>query len=58
MATLAAAKKPFPTVEPTVESILRQLRILNFAIIDVLCHAWDIAASVGDPIEFPPAMST
>ena len=28
--------------------------VINFAIIDALCHAWDIAASVGDPIEFPP----
>jgi uncharacterized protein (TIGR03086 family) len=30
--------------------------VINFAIIDALCHAWDIAASVGDPIEFPPEM--
>ena len=30
--------------------------VINFAIIDALCHAWDIAASVGDPVEFPPEM--
>jgi uncharacterized protein (TIGR03086 family) len=30
--------------------------VVNFAIIDALCHAWDLAASVGHPIEFPPQM--
>ena len=30
--------------------------VINFAIIDAVCHAWDLAASVGDPIEFPPEM--
>jgi len=30
--------------------------VINFAIIDALCHAWDLAASVDDPIEFPPQM--
>ena len=30
--------------------------VINFAIIDALCHAWDLAASVGHPIEFPPEM--
>jgi uncharacterized protein (TIGR03086 family) len=30
--------------------------VINFAIIDALCHAWDLAASVGAPIEFPPEM--
>jgi uncharacterized protein (TIGR03086 family) len=30
--------------------------VVNFAIIDALCHAWDLAASVGAPIEFPPEM--
>jgi uncharacterized protein (TIGR03086 family) len=30
--------------------------VINFATIDALCHAWDLAASVGDPIEFPPEM--
>jgi uncharacterized protein (TIGR03086 family) len=30
--------------------------VINFAIIDALCHAWDLAASVGSPIEFPPEM--
>jgi uncharacterized protein (TIGR03086 family) len=30
--------------------------VINFAIIDALCHAWDLAASVGDPIEFPSEM--
>ena len=28
--------------------------VINFAIIDALCHAWDLSASVGHPIEFPP----
>jgi uncharacterized protein (TIGR03086 family) len=26
--------------------------VINFAIIDALCHAWDLGASVGRPIEF------
>jgi uncharacterized protein (TIGR03086 family) len=30
--------------------------VVNFAIIDALCHTWDLAASVGAPIEFPPEM--
>jgi uncharacterized protein (TIGR03086 family) len=30
--------------------------VINFATIDALCHAWDLAASVGHPIEFPPEM--
>jgi uncharacterized protein (TIGR03086 family) len=30
--------------------------VINFAIIDALCHAWDLAASVGQPIEFPAEM--
>ena len=30
--------------------------VINFAIIDALCHAWDLAASVGAPIEFPSEM--
>jgi uncharacterized protein (TIGR03086 family) len=30
--------------------------VINFAIIDALCHAWDLAASIGHPIEFPPDM--
>jgi uncharacterized protein (TIGR03086 family) len=30
--------------------------VINFAIIDALCHAWDLAASVGHPIEFSPEM--
>jgi len=28
--------------------------VVNFAMIDALCHAWDLAASLGRPIEFPP----
>ena len=28
--------------------------IINFATIDALCHAWDLSASLGRPIEFPP----
>jgi uncharacterized protein (TIGR03086 family) len=30
--------------------------VINFAIIDALCHAWDLAVSVGDPIQFPDEM--
>ncbi len=30
--------------------------VINFSTIDALCHAWDLAASVGHPIEFPPEM--
>jgi uncharacterized protein (TIGR03086 family) len=28
--------------------------VVNFALIDAAAHAWDLAASVGRPIEFPP----
>jgi uncharacterized protein (TIGR03086 family) len=28
--------------------------IIEFATIDALCHAWDLSASLGHPIEFPP----
>ncbi len=28
--------------------------VINFPTIDALCHAWDVAASVGRPIQFPP----
>jgi uncharacterized protein (TIGR03086 family) len=28
--------------------------VINFAIIDALCHAWDLSVSVGRPLEFPP----
>jgi uncharacterized protein (TIGR03086 family) len=27
--------------------------VINFAIIDALCHAWDLSASLGRPLEFP-----
>ena len=30
--------------------------VINFATIDALCHAWDLAASVGHPIEFEAEM--
>ena len=30
--------------------------VINFPTIDALCHAWDLAASVGKPIEFPDEM--
>ncbi len=29
--------------------------VINFAVIDAAAHAWDLAVSVGRPIEFPPA---
>ncbi len=28
--------------------------VINFAIVDALCHAWDLSASLGRPLEFPP----
>ena len=28
--------------------------VVNFPTIDALCHAWDLSASLGRPIEFPP----
>lgn len=28
--------------------------VINFAIIDALCHAWDLSVSLGRPLEFPP----
>lgn len=28
--------------------------VLNFPTIDALCHAWDLSASLGRPLEFPP----
>lgn len=28
--------------------------VINFALIDALCHAWDLSASLGRPLEFPP----
>ncbi len=28
--------------------------VINFAIVDALCHAWDLSASLGRPIEVPP----
>jgi len=28
--------------------------VINFPAIDALCHAWDLAASLGCPLEFPP----
>ncbi len=27
--------------------------VINFATIDALCHAWDLSASLGRPLEFP-----
>jgi uncharacterized protein (TIGR03086 family) len=30
--------------------------VINFAIIDAVCHAWDLSASLDHPIEFPPDM--
>ena len=28
--------------------------VINFPTIDALCHAWDLSASLGRPLEFPP----
>jgi len=28
--------------------------VINFATIDALCHAWDLSASLGRALEFPP----
>jgi uncharacterized protein (TIGR03086 family) len=30
--------------------------VVNFPTIDALCHAWDLSASVGKPLEFPSEM--
>jgi uncharacterized protein (TIGR03086 family) len=30
--------------------------VINFPTIDAVCHAWDLATSVGQPLEFPPEM--
>ena len=27
--------------------------VINFPTIDALCHAWDLSASLGRPLEFP-----
>jgi uncharacterized protein (TIGR03086 family) len=27
--------------------------VINFATVDALCHAWDLSASLGRPLEFP-----
>lgn len=43
----------FDTTHVTPLGELPGAAVINFAIIDALCHAWDIAVSVGDPIEFP-----
>jgi uncharacterized protein (TIGR03086 family) len=32
---------------------LRGSVVVNFAIVDALCHAWDLSASLGRPLEFP-----
>jgi uncharacterized protein (TIGR03086 family) len=29
--------------------------VINFAIIDAVCHAWDLSASLGRPLELPAA---
>lgn len=33
---------------------LRGSVVINFATMDALCHAWDLSASLGRPLEFPP----
>jgi uncharacterized protein (TIGR03086 family) len=30
--------------------------VINFPTVDALCHAWDLAASIGEPTEFPAEM--
>lgn len=30
--------------------------VVNFPTIDAFCHAWDLSASVGRPLQFPPEM--
>jgi uncharacterized protein (TIGR03086 family) len=41
----AAHATPFGELPGTV--------VINFATIDALCHAWDLSASLGRPLEFP-----
>jgi len=42
----AAHKTPFGELPGAV--------VINFPTIDALCHAWDLSASLGRPLEFPP----
>ena len=42
----ASHATPFGEVPGTV--------VINFALIDAAAHAWDVSASVGRAIEFPP----
>lgn len=44
----AAHVTPFGELPGTV--------VINFPTIDALCHAWDLAVSIGHPIEFAPEM--
>ncbi|MDT4907582.1 MAG: hypothetical protein QOI69_823 [Pseudonocardiales bacterium] len=41
-------------VHPTPFGELPGSVVINFALIDALCHAWDLSASLGRPLEFPP----
>jgi len=44
----------FTAVHATLFGALPGSVVVNFPTIDALCHAWDLAASVGRPLEFPP----
>jgi uncharacterized protein (TIGR03086 family) len=43
-----------PAMHPTPFGDLPGSVVIDFATIDALCHAWDLSASLGRPLEFPP----
>ena len=43
-------------IHPTPFGELPGSVVINFATIDALCHAWDLSASLGRPMEFAPEM--
>lgn len=42
-------------VHPTPFGQLPGTVVIDFPTIDAIAHAWDLSASLGRPIEFPPA---
>ncbi len=60
--TMWATPDALTTLHATPFGELPGSVVINFAIIDALCHAWDLSASLGRPLEFPtdaiPAVTT
>jgi uncharacterized protein (TIGR03086 family) len=54
--TLAMWRRPgvLSAVHATPLGELPGSMVINFPTIDALCHAWDLSASLGRPLEFPP----